>query len=501
MVRVIAPRIRRLAPALATRGGELFQVTEDAGMELDDWQQLFLNDAAAVDELGALAAFEVSLLVARQCGKTRVGEVYSLFWALQGEHVLYTSHRADTARVVFERLSAVAESRFGAHVVSSNGRERLDFPSGGSISFRTRSGRLGRGHTLDKVVIDEAQVCDPDHVSALIPTMRTRPGAQVLYLACAPDARSNGNCVVLYELRQRALAGDSALTWLEWSADARDAEGNELQAHELPEEMLDDPKLRRQATPAPESRIPMSRLEQEREAFKRDPAAFAVEILSIGIWPDLAAINQGPISSVEWDELADPASTIPDRRPAGVSEVVVGFDTSPARWVWVTLAGVREDGDLHGEVAGRFQGADEAVRGIGRLFDREDIDIRAVVADGEAANLDILNRLERELFPGSGDGARATASRYLRREGASRAGTQACGVLVDLVGSRAFRHRGQQELSVALRGAVVKQLGEAWVFSRSRSKSDVSPLLALACALHTASVELEPAGAAGLTIH
>jgi hypothetical protein len=48
-------------------------------------------------------------------------------------------------------------------------------------------------------------------------------------------------------------------------------------------------------------------------------------------------------------------------------------------------------------------------------------------------------------------------------------------------------------LSVALRGAVVKPLGEAWVFSRARSRSDVSPVLALACALHTASVELEAA--------
>jgi hypothetical protein len=38
-------------------------------------------------------------------------------------------------------------------------------------------------------------------------------------------------------------------------------------------------------------------------------------------------------------------------------------------------------------------------------------------------------------------------------------------------------------------------LGDAWIFSRSRSRNDVSPLIALACALHTASVELEAAGA------
>ncbi|HEY7694239.1 MAG TPA: hypothetical protein VH816_18020, partial [Gaiellaceae bacterium] len=258
---------------------------------------------------------------------------------------------------------------------------------------------------------------------------------------------------------------------------------NELQAHELPEELLDDRKLWRQATPAPERRIPMSRLEAEREAFARDPAAFAVECLSIPIWPDLAAATAGPISIQEWDALADADSEIPDRRPTEVSEVVLGFDTSPERWVSLALAGRRDDGDLHGEVAGRFQGADEAIRRIGHIFDRDDVDVRAVVCDGTAANLDIMGRLEREV-----------SVRYLRREAAARAGPAACGVLADLVSSRAFRHRGQQELSVALRGAVVKPVGdEGWVFSRTRSRSDVSPLLALACALHTASVELEDA--------
>ena len=234
----------------------------------------------------------------------------------------------------------------------------------------------------------------------------------------------------------------------------------------------------------------MSRLEAEREAFARDPVAFGVECLSIPVWPDLAGATAGPISVVDWDELADPLSEVPDRRPHEISGVVLGLDTSPERGVWLALAGRRSDDDLHGEIVGRFQGAEEAVRRITRLFERDDIDVRAIVADGEPANLDIINRLERDLFYGK-------PNRYLRPQNAARAGPQACGVLVDLVASRAFRHRGQQELSVALRGAVVKPLGEAWIFSRTRSRSDVSPLLALACALHVASVELdlEPAGA------
>jgi hypothetical protein len=42
---------------------------------------------------------------------------------------------------------------------------------------------------------------------------------------------------------------------------------------------------------------------------------------------------------------------------------------------------------------------------------------------------------------------------------------------------------------------VLTFLADGWVYSRTRPRSDVSPLLALACALHTASVELHAAGA------
>jgi hypothetical protein len=47
-----------------------------------------------------------------------------------------------------------------------------------------------------------------------------------------------------------------------------------------------------------------------------------------------------------------------------------------------------------------------------------------------------------------------------------------------------------------LRGSVVKTLGESsWVFSRGRSRSDASPMIAAACALFVADVELDVAGA------
>jgi hypothetical protein len=42
----------------------------------------------------------------------------------------------------------------------------------------------------------------------------------------------------------------------------------------------------------------------------------------------------------------------------------------------------------------------------------------------------------------------------------------------------------------AIRGAVVKTFSDSWVYSGSRSRTEVSPLLAAAAALRTADLEL-----------
>ena len=100
------------------------------------------------------------------------------------------------------------------------------------------------------------------------------------------------------------------------------------------------------------------------------------------------------------------------------------------------------------------------MRAICAIFERDDADVRAIVCDGEPQNLDLLARLRNESVPPS----------VLRTEGASRIGVQSCGALVDLVNEGKFRHRGQLELTEAIRGAVVKTFSDSWVYSRARSR-------------------------------
>ena len=223
----------------------------------------------------------------------------------------------------------------GAKPTYTNGKEQLAFPDGGVIRSGTRVRRVGRGFTVDKVIVDECQVLTKDELDAVMPTLRTRPDPQLLYLGEVLNAHANANCDVLYALRERAKSGDSeALCFLEWSAQAVDEEGDEIPADRLPEAMLDDVRLWKQATPALESgRITLERIRTEREAM--DATSFAVEILTVGVWPDQDGGLGGPVSIDAWNELADAESELGTENQ--IPSVVLGFDMASDRRVSVRL--------------------------------------------------------------------------------------------------------------------------------------------------------------------
>jgi hypothetical protein len=477
---VIKPRIRSLPVSLGTRGAELVALAEKVGYPLHSWQKLAANDILAIDEDGSLAAYKAALVVARQNGKSLVAELYALMWALEGQAVLYTAQRQDAVQNILERLLAVIPEEMGAKATLSNGKERISFPgTGGVIVFRTRGPRVGRAFTFDKIVVDEAQHCTQEELDAMVPTLRTRPDTQILYAGCAANGKTNPYAVVLWRLREQALEGRSEkLCYLEWSADCRDPEGFELPADELTEEMLDDEERWRQATPSP--LVTMEKLRAEREDLEKSPTSFAVEYLNIFVPPDLTGTTRGPISVEDFLALVDMESAIPEAGKT-IPEVVISFDMNQQRGVHVELFGRSEDELLHLDYVGKFEGATKAAAAINAIFDREDVDVRAIACDGEPGNLDLMRRLERDGIP----------KRVLMTEHASQAGVQACGALIDMVAEKKFRHRGQVEIVNALRGAAVKQTSDWWVYSRLRSTTDVSPLMAAAVGLWAAESTLE----------
>ena len=172
---VIRPYLRVLPAALGNRLDEAVLVAEQLGHELDDEQKLALGDITSTTSDGRLAAYEAVISAPRQAGKSLVAEVYATMHALRGEKVLYTGHRADLAGSIFRRLWATIPEDWGVTATFSNGREQLDFPSGGSIAFKTRTPRVGRGYTYDKLVVDEGQHVTEEDLDGVRPTLRTRP--------------------------------------------------------------------------------------------------------------------------------------------------------------------------------------------------------------------------------------------------------------------------------------------------------------------------------------
>jgi hypothetical protein len=480
---VIRPYLRVLPAALGNRLDEAVLVATELGHELDDEQKLALGDITSTTGDGKLAAYEAVISAPRQAGKSLVAEVYAVMHALRGEKILFTGHRADLAGSIFRRLWATIPESWGVVATFSNGREQLEFPSGGLIAFKTRTPRVGRGYSYDKVVVDEAQAVTEEDLDGVRPTLRTRPDPQLVFLACAPNGRVNQNCLVLKGLRDRARAGDSdRLVFVEWSGVVVEGE-DELQAHQMPEALLADRALWRRATPSFGERITEERMAAELESMGL--VSFAIEALNVPLWPDLAYVGAGPVTVTAWEALLDERSELDSSEP--INEVVVSFDMSPQRATSIELAGRRRDGLLHLDHAGTFSGAAAAEAAIAKIVEREDIDVRCVVCDGSPENLALLKRLRHDFI---------VTERQAREEGAARLGQEACGSLMDFITEGKIRHRGQPEFTEAIRGAVAKPLGDGWAFSRSKSRSDVSPLIAAAVALHVADLELDVAGAA-----
>src|SRR4029077_2149849 len=73
---------------------------------------------------------------------------------------------------------------------------------------------------------------------------------------------------------------------------------------------------------------------------------------------------------------------------------------------------------------------------------------------------------------------------------------KACGTVVDLLAPRRLSPRAEAVLDDAVLGAARRPLGDAWLWSRSRSGVDISPLVAVTLAAYAAHTRRRPGTAA-----
>lgn len=451
---VQTPRLLvRPADVVSSSGTEAAELAASAGLHLDPWQRLALDELLAERADGQWAAFECGLVCQRQNGKGSILEARELAGLfLFGEQlILHSAHEFKTAAEAFLRVKSLVDNtddlrRKVARIRTSHGDEGIELLSGARLRFVARSRGSGRGFSGDCVILDEAYNLGAEAMGALLPTLSARPNPQVWYTSSAPMATS----VQLHAVRQRALAGASTrLGYLEWSID--------------PDDPVDEPTSWAKANPALGIRIDLDFVRAEFEAMPR--SEFIRERLGVPDMPRGASVSL--IGPETWETLADPASEWVGT-PVGV------VDVSPDGRTSLVLAGLRRDGLRHLELVDNRAGTAWVAERRAELSTRYGVVRWFRDPSGPAVELS-----------GEWDDVKP------------RDFAEACaGFLRDVLDGHGLRWRCAADLEPALQAARdnatqgVRGDG-AWTWSRRRSGADISPIVALTLGWHYC---VQPAG-------
>lgn len=449
-----------------TYGQEAIDLAAAAGLILDPWQQSLINHACALDPLDSYSwlLFELAALVSRQNGKGSWLEALELAWLfLFGDRlILHSAHLFETSREHFLRMQALITNhddfrRRVRRMREGRGSEEIELLGGQRLKFMTRKGGAGRGFTGEKNVYDEAMYLDSTMMAASLPTLATRPNAQVVYAGSAGMKHSTQLALV----RKRGYARDPGLMLAEWAAEkpVYDERGDLIDG--------DDPAAPRtwaKVNPGFGIRISETYIRREMAALGGPNSPdFWRERLGIGDWPidDEAweVIDKG-----SWQDACDPGGQVPDGAP-----VAFGAYVHPKQEMGtIGVCGLRQDGKLQLEVVARHRGTAWMVPWF---VERKAVYGRylrvAILKSSEAAKLidELVKAKVKVLSP------------------SEIAYAQACGSLhMAVKETRTVVHLGQASLNASVGGAQKREGAEGgWRWSPD-APADVAPIASVTLA-------------------
>lgn len=460
---MVRPRIRSVREGDVSLGIQAIELASSAGLILDDWQQSDVRDMMALDEARRWCHFEFGENVARQNGKGAELEVreLALLAGITSEKLgVHSAHEFKTSEEHFLRLEQLVESAGLAvkQIRRSHGQEGIYMMDGRRLRFVTRTKSGLRGFAgVDYLNLDEAMIINMSSHGAMMPTLRASKaphGPQLVYSGSAVDQQIHDHGLVWARVRERGIAGEDALGYVEYSAEAEHPD-------DVSDEMAVDRKLWKQANPALGIRISEEHMEREQRSM--DPRTFAVELLGVGDWPATDGAHDQLISPEQWAEIEDPESVLTD-------PVCFAFDISPERHASILAAGRNEHGKFGVEVVHSRAGTGWVAERMAELYRSHEV--AEVVCDGFGPSAAIARMID-------------DAGITVRRLDSGDYG-KACGFFVDAVGEKTLRHIGQQELDAAIRGAKARPLVDRWAWSRTKSTVNISPLVAATLALWSA---------------
>lgn len=400
---------------------------------------------------GAWSASQAGLVVSRQNGKGQILLAVELFGLFElGENILHTAHAVKTSSDAFRRLWSVIQNhddlatRVRRHS-QMIGAEYVELDTGARIAFTTRSASAGRGLSVDRLVVDEAEDLPAPEVGALAPTVFSRPRAQSLYFGTAPGLTHDA----LAFTTMRASAHDGLnprLAWWEWCAEW---------GHDI-----DDQQMWIRVNPAVAAgRVPVQAITDDRAILPE--GQFQAERLSM--WAPVAARQPAIISDAAWGALLGASVDEPP--------TALGVDMSHGLDISVIGCWAREDGSVHVEEL--FAGSDTsaAVDYIVEVANRR----TPIVIDDLSPAAQMIPELKAR---------RIKATRSTARDMA-----KGCGMFETRLKAGTLSHRGQDSLTDAVLGAQKRPIGDAggWGWDRRDATCRIHPLVASTLALLGAS--------------
>jgi len=467
---VIEPLVR-FEPGAADHDYELYDQAVDllAGckLALDPEQLIVLRALLARRGDGKWSYLQVGLTEPRQNGKGELLEARELVGVALVETdrlLIHSAHEYATALEAFYRMQARCEEGGIAikRVRQAHGEQGIDFANGTRLRYRTRTRGGGRGFSCDQLSLDEDMVIPEFVVSALLPTLSARPNAQVVYSGSAVDQLTHEHGLVKARIREAGIAGkDHALAYFEWSLPYDSPE-------EVPVDVLEDAEAWRSVNPA----MAYGRISEEFirsvELPTLGPRGFAVERLGVGDWPATDLESGAMIHLDDWLRLEDRDSELFD-------PVCLAFDVSPDRNGAIAAAGRNAEGHFHVEITDSRQGTNWiAARLVGLARQHGPL---VIVCDERGPGASLIHEVSEALLD--------VGYELELASGAQNA--QACGLIVDAVRDQTLRHRGDDRITNAIRGAGTRPLGDAWSWARRHSSANISPLFAITLALWAAS--------------
>jgi hypothetical protein len=438
------------APEVENTDGPLAaELASDHGLELDGWEAYCLDRSLGrrrTSQGWRWASRECGLVVPRQSGKGSILEARALHGLLvAGEELItWTAHEFKTANEAFLRCRQllpedhpqVRKVRYG------NDEKSIELHSGQRLIFLARTGGSGRGFTGDCIIFDEAYALTDEQLAALFSTLAARPDPQIWYASTAGGPLA----VVLRRIRDRGRVGDKRLSYLEWGAGGDDGEVD-----------LDDREAWQAANPAMPHRIGEEFVEDERSTLSDE--AFARERLSI--WDPQR--RQAIIPPDVWHGLGNDNS-----RPHG--SVAFALDVPPEQDATsISVAAPSSVGGVHVELVEHDEGTSWAARRMAELAASWGPCGLALDPSGPAGSL--LEKLRREL-------AEFGVDLEILDLVSGRRMAAACGAFYERVMGGSLVHPLQPQLAVAVDAGRRRKHGDAWVWHRRDTSSDISPLVA-----------------------